>query len=162
MTYSDFQDRDETISLQEWKTLVSLVVSTVVYIGYGLIAWNRFQAETLDARGVLLFGSRAILILIGLYILFTILGYIALAIATVILTGEEDEAMDMEDERDKRFELLSTRNSSAVFGIGFLLSMIALAIGQPPEAFFVIMYLAMLIGAVVGDVTKLRLYRRGY
>jgi hypothetical protein len=163
MNYPDkFTDDEESegLSIQEKSLIVSLATSTLVYVGFGIAVWSRFRAGTYDTDGVLIFWSRAILILIGLYILFYIIGQILLSIVNTVITAEEEYA-GFDDERDKRFELLSTRNSSAVFGVGFLVAMVALAIGRPAETMFVIMFLAMMIGAIVGDVTKLVLYRRG-
>ncbi len=159
-TDNDFED-DEGLSLQEKSVLVSLITSTLVYVIFGIVVWNRFQAGTFDTDEVLIFWSRAILILIGLYILFYIITQVLFQIVNAILNRDE-EATGLEDERDKLFELYSTRNSSAVFGVGFLIAMVALAVGRPAETMFIIMFVAMMIGAIVGDVTKLLLYHRGY
>lgn len=162
MTYpEESYEPEEILSFQERSTLVELVVSVLVYAIFGFVVWRRYQTGTFDSESVLVFWGRAILVLGGLYILFYIIGQILFYVANTIVTGEEDDELGFEDERDKLFDLISTRNSSAVFGIGFMLSMIALAIGQPATTMFVILLVSMAVSSVVGDVTKLRLYRRG-
>ena len=163
MSYSDKHaddDNDEGLSIQEKNVLVSLVASALSYVVFGIVVWQRYQAGTYDSSEALVFWSRAILILIGLYIAVYIIAQIVFTIGNSVLTGE-DETPGFEDERDKLFDLYATRNSSAVFGIGFLLSMIALALGRPAETMIIIMFIAMVACAIIGDLTKLVLYRRG-
>lgn len=157
--YAD-DDDDEGLSIQEKSVLVSLIASTLSYVVFGIVAWQRYQAGMYDTNEALVFWSRAILILIGLYIVVYIIAQIVFHIGNTILVGE-DETPGFEDERDKLFDLYATRNSSAVFGIGFLISMIALAFGRPAETMIIIMFIAMVACAIIGDVTKLVLYRRG-
>ena len=80
-----------------------------------------------------------------------------------IKTGEEDPKIeDIEDERDKLIDLRGTRVSYIISSSGVALSMLAFVLGQPPLVMFSLLIFFGLIAQVIGDISRLVLYRKGF
>jgi uncharacterized membrane protein len=160
MSFSDDIQQEASLSYQEKSILVALAGSILVYTIFGVFVWQRYQAGAFDSATVFQFWGRAVLILIGAQIVLAILGQIMLNIGHAI-TAREEEIPTFEDERDKLIDLKATRNTFVVFGIGFILAMIALAVGQPPMWMLMIILVAIIAAEILGNVSKFFLYRRG-
>lgn len=119
------------------------------------------ERSDFDAATVFQFWGRAVLLLMGVQVVMVIIGQIMLAILHTITVGKED-IPTFEDERDKLIDLKATRNTSIVFGVGFVLSMIVLAVGITPALMPVIMLVSMMAAEILGNLSKLYFYRRGY
>lgn len=93
----------------------------------------------------------------------TILTHIVSAIVQAIKTGEENPKIeDFEDERDKFIDLRGTRVTYLVSSIGSFLSMLTFVLGQPPLVMFTLLIFFGVVAQIVGDVSRLYLYRRGF
>lgn len=93
----------------------------------------------------------------------TILTHIVSAIIQAIKTGEENPAVeDIEDERDELIDLRGTKISYFVSSIGGFLSMLTFVLGQPPLVMFSLLILSGVLAQIVGDISRLYLYRRGF
>jgi hypothetical protein len=149
------------LSFQEKNSIAAIIVSLIVYAVYGLTLYRRVQGGTADRAEDYRFWATAILILIALFILFRIIGIIAFTIFNTITTRREEDP-SFQDERDKLIELKATRNGSSVFGAGFLLAMVAAALGMVPAVMFSILIIAVMVTDIAGELTKLTLYRRGF
>ena len=161
MTYpADKHENEAGLSFQEKSVIVSLLTSTVVYGVFAALVWQRYRAGSFDTDSVLVFWGRSLLILIGLQIVFQVVAQILLAIFNAIVTREEEDP-SFEDERDKLIELKSTRNQFVVFGVGFLLAMVALALGRSVTVMFVILIAFLIIAEIASGVSMLVYYRRG-
>jgi hypothetical protein len=160
VSYSDDIQQESGLSYQEKSILVALAGSILVYAIFGVVVWQRYQAGAFDSTTVFQFWGRAVLILIGAQIVLAILGQIVLNIGHAI-AARADEIPTFEDERDKLIDLKATRNTFVVFGIGFTLAMIALAVGRPPTWMLVIILVAIIAAEILGSVSKFLLYRRG-
>jgi uncharacterized membrane protein len=114
-----------------------------------------------DSATVFQFWGRAVLLLIVVQIVLAIIGHIVLAIIHTI-TAKKEDIPAFEDERDKLIDLKATRNTFIVFGIGFMLSMVVLAIGLIPALVPVIMLAFMMAAEIGGNISRLYLYRRGF
>ena len=67
------------------------------------------------------------------------------------------------DDADRTLIALKANQVSyAAFGIGFLLAMISLASGLPPLVMFHLIVFSLFGAGIVGYVTQLYLYRRGF
>lgn len=161
MTYSaDKYENEAGLSFQEKSVIVSLLTSTVVYAVFAVLVWQRYRAGSFDTDSVLVFWGRALLILIGLQIIFQVVAQILLAIFHTIVTGEEEDP-SFEDERDKLIELKATRNQFVMFGAGVLLATAALAFGFSVTVMFVTLIAFLIIAELFSSVSKLVYYRRG-
>lgn len=162
MDYSEYdKQQEEGFSYQEKSIVISLIGSILVYIVFGALVVQRYRTGGFDSATVFQFWGRAFLLLIGVQIGLAIIGHIVLHVIHAV-AAREDEIPTFEDERDKLIELKATRNSSVVFGVGFVISMIALAVGISPTVMPVIMMIFIMAAEILGNISKLYLYRRGF
>ena len=150
------------MSYQEKNTTVSLV-SSILLLGFFLVKYFQlYLKEGLNSPDV--FRLWGIIIVLGIVvnILGTILAHILSSIVQSIQTnGEEPRIDDVEDERDKLIELRGTNVAYIVFSIGVFLSMLTLVIGQPALVMFTLIIFFGLVSQIIGDISRLYLYRRG-
>jgi uncharacterized membrane protein len=160
-----YDEEEGGLSYQEKSIIVSLAASLLVYVVYSFILYRRYQAGSYDSVDAARFLGTAILVLIGVQIVMQIIAQIMLAIGsavvTVATTGQEPTDPPAEDERDKLIELKASRNSFIVFGIGFVLSMVALAMGLPATVTLAVLIGFMMLAELLGTASKLAYYRRG-
>ena len=156
----DSAQHESGLSFQEKSLIASAVGSLLIYVIYGWQVLQRYQAGNYDMAGTLVFGSRAIFLLIGIQVIFEVIMIVALVIVIAIVTREEEDPSFV-DERDKLIELKGTAYQFAIFGTGFFLAMGAMALGQPPEVMFVVFMTAIMLAGLIGSAAKLYLYRRG-
>ena len=149
------------MSHQEKNTYTALASSLLLF---GIYCWRiyilyqggRFSGP--DAAS-LLGKSFMLLVLIG------IVAHIAIAIAFNFAhaVATRDPKPDFStDERDRLIELKGSQAFLAVFAIGFIFAMGALALGAPPVAILFALIVAMFLGSIADDITKLFHYRRGF
>lgn len=161
LDFSDDSSQHEAgLSFQEKSLIVSAIGSLLIYVIYGWLVLQRYQAGNYDEAGTLEFWGRAILLLIVIQVVFEVIMTIALVIVNAIVTREEEDP-SFADERDKLIDLKGTAYQFAVFGTGFFLAMGAMALGQPPVVMFVVFMTAIMAAGVIGSAAKLYLYRRG-
>jgi len=79
-----------------------------------------------------------------------------------VKTNEEPEIEDIADERDKLIDLKGTKVTYYVFSIGVLLSMLTFVLGQPPLAMFTLVIFFGIVAQIIGDISRLWFYRRGF
>lgn len=148
------------LSYQEKSVIAYLITTAILYILYSLLVYRRYQVGDYDPAAAAQFLGRAILLLIGIQIVVQILTQIFLAIGSSVAARKEVDP-SFEDERDKLISLKGTRNTFVAFGAGFILSMIALAAGMPATVTLVLIFIAMMVGDLTGELSKLVYYRRG-
>ncbi|PKO13650.1 MAG: hypothetical protein CVU39_17625 [Chloroflexi bacterium HGW-Chloroflexi-10] len=150
------------MSYQEKNITVSLM-SHLLIVGYYLI--NLFQM--LQEGGLVstrLFGLWAIVIIsiIIVNIIASILTNIVLSIVHAIKTRTNETERFIADERDKLIELKGGRASYITFSIGVLLSMLTFVFGQPPLIMFSMIIFFSIAAEIIGDVSQIFLYRKGF
>jgi len=151
------------MSFQEKNITVSLVTSTLI-LGFYLIRISQmFQGDGLISTNLFRLWGIVIGLTIITNILGTILTHIVSAIIEAIKTGEEDSKIeDFEDERDQLIDLRGTKVAYIVSSIGVFLSMLAFVLGQPPLVMFSLLIFSGLVAQIIGDISRLVLYRRGF
>jgi hypothetical protein len=148
------------MSYQEKRTILSIVSAILIYAGYCLYVFQKYQQGGLELANDLSFWGATILKTIAIAIVARIIIEIAFNIINTIVTRvEEDPTFD--DERDKLIELKASRIIAIVAGIGFLLSMGALVIKMPAYVMINIMFFSMNLGDILGSISQLYFYRRG-
>jgi hypothetical protein len=144
------------------KRSVASIVSTLLVFGtyYAAMIWmyqdGRFEGP--DAASLI---GLSILILIACAIAFNIVVTILFSIVFAIAEGDSHPSFVV-DERDKLIELKGLRISAYLVGAGFVLSMAALALGQPVFLVFNFIVSSFAFGDVISNIAKLRMYRRGF
>ena len=150
------------MSYQEKNITVSLV-SYLLIMGYYLV--NLFQM--LQGGGLVstkLFSLWALVIsaTIIVNIIASILTNIVLTIVEAIKAQKYDEPRFIADERDKLIELKGIRSSYVTFSIGVLVSVLAFAFGQPPLMMVSMIIFFAIAAEIIGDISQIYLYRRGF
>lgn len=148
------------MSHTERTTIVSILASLLIN-GYVIVRLIGLYGDgSLDGPDAIMVWARMTVWAIGVGIVLTIVMMIASSILVAIATRDEDPDFTV-DERDKVFEIRG--NSATMFcaAIGFVGSLIALAIGWAPLTVFVMIYFSFAIGSLAGDLVKIASYRAG-
>ena len=151
------------MSFQEKNITVTLASSVLILGFYSFRVFQMVQGGSFNSINMFRLWGIVIVLTIVMTILATILTHILSAIIQAIQTGEEDpEIDDLEDERDKLIDLRGTRVTYYVFSIGSFLAMLTFALGQPPLVMFSLLITFGVLAQIVGDISRLVLYRRGF
>lgn len=152
------------MSFQEKNITVTLVNFTLI-LGYFLFRIVQMAAtESFTQDSVVRLWIVVIIMAVVVTIAGTILTHIVSAIIEAIKTGgeEEPEIEDIADERDNLIDLRGTKATYSVSSFGSLIAMLTFAFGQPPLMMFTLFILFGVLAQIVGDVTRLTLYRKGF
>ena len=151
------------MTFQEKNITVSLVNFTLM-LGFFLIRlFQLIQNETFTAPNVFRLWVIVIVLSIVITIAATILTHIVSAIIQVIKTGEkEPDIEDIADERDKFIDLKGTKITYTVSSIGVFLAMLTFTFEQPPLVMFTLLIFFGIVAQIIGDISRLILYRRGF
>jgi hypothetical protein len=68
----------------------------------------------------------------------------------------------VEDERDRLIDLKGNKVAYITFSIGVFLSMLIFALGQPALVMFALIIFFSITGEIVGSISQILLYRRGF
>ena len=151
------------MSFQEKNITVSLVNFSLI-LGFCLIRiFQMVQGESFTPENIFRMWGIVIIAAIVVTIIGTILTHIISAIIQAIQTGDENPKVeDVQDERDQVIDLKGTRITYTVSSLGVFVAMLAYVFGQPPLVMFTLLILAGIVAQVVGDISRLALYRRGF
>ncbi|MCA9874596.1 MAG: hypothetical protein KC441_13095 [Anaerolineales bacterium] len=156
------QTNEETMSFREKNITVSLISFTLILVFYSLRLLQIVRTG-FEAGSVFRLWGVVIVLTIVMIIAGTILAHIFSAILEAIRTGEEPtEIEDLQDERDQLIDLRGTRVSYTVSSIGVFLAMLSFVLGQPPLVMFTLLIFAGLMAQIIGDISRLVLYRWGF
>lgn len=120
------------------------------------------QGDSFIAANVFRLWAIVIVLAVVATILMTILTHIVANIVEAVRTKGEPELEEFADERDKLIDLKGTRVTYAVSSVGALVAMLTFALGQPPLVMFALLIFFALLAQIVGDVSRLTFYRRGF
>jgi len=147
------------MTYQEKQNIVNIFSGLLVT---GIYAWMIYQrqlqgrfdlSEDFSQWGVVF------LIFIGISIVVRIMIQIIFHILNAIATREQE--VPAEDERDKLVKLKATRNSYYAFTGGFVLSVLALALGMPVYGMFIAFVVFGLIAEIIDNGSQIYYYRKG-
>lgn len=150
------------MSFQEKNIAVSLVNFTLILGFYSIRVFLMIQSGTFNSTNMFRLWGITIALAIVVTIILTILTHIGSGIIHAIKTKEEPEIEDIQDERDRLIDLRGTRITYFVSSIGVFLSMLTFVFGQPPLVMFSLLILSGLVAQIIGDISRLILYRRGF
>jgi hypothetical protein len=149
-----FQQKNVTVSLVNFSLILGFFVVRVLQM---------IQGDGFNSTNVFRLWGIIIALAVVVTIFATILTHIALAILHAIRTGDENpDVEDIEDERDQLIDLRGTRVTYLVYSIGTFLSMLTFVFGQPPLVMFTLLIFFGVLAQILGDLLRLRLYRRGF
>ncbi len=151
------------MSFQEKNITVSLVNFTLILGFYLIRVFQMIQDGSFNSTNVFRLWGIIIALAVVVTIFATILTHIVSAIIHAIKTGEEKpDIEDIEDERDQLIDLRGTKITYIASSIGVFLSMLTFALGQPPLVMFTLLVFFGVLAQVIGDISRLYLYRRGF
>ena len=151
------------MSYQEKNITVSLVNFTLILGFYLIRVFQMIQDGSFNPTNVFRLWGIIIALAVVVTIFATILTHIVSAIIHAIKTGEEKpDIEDIEDERDQLIDLRGTKITYIAYSIGIFLSMLTFALDQPPLVMFTLLVFFGLLAQVIGDISRLYLYRRGF
>ena len=151
------------MSFQQKNITVSFVNFTLILVFYLVRLFQLIQGGNFNSTNVFRLWGIVIVLAVVVTVAATVLTHIVTTIIEVIRTGDEDPKIeDFEDERDKLIDLRGTRVTYFVSSIGSLLAMLTFVLGQPPLVMFSLLILSGVVAQVVGDISRLYLYRRGF
>jgi len=151
------------MSFQQKNITVSLVNFSLILGFYLFRVFQMVQGGSFTSTNVFRLWGIVIALAIGVTIFATILTHILSAIIQAIKTGEENPKIeDFEDERDRLIDLRGTKVTYFVSSIGVFLAMLTFVLGQPPLVMFTLLIFFGVVAQIVGDISRLVLYRRGF
>jgi len=146
------------MSSEHRNTWVGLISSLLVNSYFLWRIWGMFHDGTSTAPDGLQIWAQTVLwvvpVSIGLTIVLTILANI-----TVSIFAGGTKPVFLTDERDRQFEYLGLGATLLFMIAGFLLAMVLLAAGYGGFTAFNVIYLAMALGDLAGNLLKLILYQ---
>jgi hypothetical protein len=148
-----FQQRNITASLVSFTLILGFYLTRVVQM---------LQGGSFAPANIFRLWGITIALAIVATILLMILAHIGSGILQAIRTREEPNIEDIQDERDRLIDLRGTRISYVVSSFGALLSMLTFVFGQPPLVMFSLLIFSGLAAQIVGDISRLVIYRRGF
>jgi hypothetical protein len=153
---------EEIMSFQEKNFTVSLVNFTLILGVYLFRVFQMVLGGSFNSTNVFRLWGIVIVLAILVTIFATILTHIVSAIIQAIKTKKEPDIEDIADERDQLIDLRGTKVTYITSSIGVFLSMLTFAFGQPPLVMFTLLIFFGVVAQIIGDISRLYLYRRGF
>ncbi len=157
------------MSFQEKNIAVSLGSFTLILGIYLVRLFQMLRDGGLNTTSVFRLWGTVIVLAIVFTIFATILTHIISAIMQAIVqaikTGEKEpeiEISNLQDERDKLIDLRGTKVTYFVSSSGVFLAMLTFVFGQPPLVMFTLLIFFGVVAQIMGDISRLVLYRRGF
>lgn len=151
------------MSFQQKNIAVSLVNFSLILIFYLFRVTQMILGGSFTPPNVFRLWGIIIALAVVVTVFATILTHIVSAIIEAIRTGNEDPKIeDFADERDKLIDLRGTSITYTVSSIGVFLAMLTFVFGQPPLVMFTLLIFFGVVAQVIGDISRLYLYRRGF
>jgi len=150
------------MSYQEKNITVSLVNFTLILGFYSVRVFQMLRSESFNSTNVFRLWGITIALAVVVTIVLTILTHIGSGILQAIKTRQEPKIEDIQDERDRLIDLRGTKITYLISSIGTFLCMLTFVFGQPPLVMFSLLIFSGLVAQVVGDISRLVLYRRGF
>jgi hypothetical protein len=150
------------MSFQEKNVTVSLVNFTLILGFYLIRLFQMIEDGSLNSTNVFRLWGIVIGLAVVATILATVLTHVVSAVIQAIKTKKEPDIDDIQDERDKLVDLRGTKVTYFVSSIGVFLSMLTFVLGQPPLVMFTLLIFFGVVAQIMGDISRLYLYRRGF
>lgn len=150
------------MSYKERTIAVTLACYSLVLVFFLIRLFQMVRAGSFDSANVFRLWGTTIALAIIVTILATILTHIGSSIIHAVKTKEKPSIEDIQDERDKSIDLRGTKVSYFASLIGIPLSMLTYVFGQTPLVMFTMLIFFGLAAQILGDITRLYLYRRGF
>ncbi len=142
-------------------TYAGLASTVVIFSVYFAVVSGMYEAGRFEGAAGLALLGKAILALMAGGIIVQIVMLVLANILFAILQNDPKPSFVV-DERDKLIELRGLRVSYYVFGAGYVVSMIALAMGLSAFGVFNLLLAFCALSAWVEAILRLVMYHRGF
>jgi len=167
------------MSYQEKRIVASVVSGLLIFVSYCLYGVTKYQKMGESLLTDLLFWATTMLFTIGLgiavMIVIQLILHVYLAVSNEVkkeiskkipngkkmMSCEELEMMDGEDEMDKLISLKASKYSFGMIGIGFVVSLVSLYYHMPPAVMLNIIFVSFMLATLLEGILQLRFYRKG-
>ena len=151
------------MSFQEKNITVTLASFTLILIFFSIRVAQMLKTDSFTSANVIGLWVVVIIFAIVVTVIGMILTHAVSAAVIAIKTGDDDpDYEDFEDERDKLINLKGTNVTYTVASLGTFLAMLTFALGQEPLIMFTLLIFFGVLAQVIGDISRLMLYRRGF
>ena len=141
--------------------IIGYLISVILAVGYySFYVFQKYQEGSFDSTTSSSSWGSVVLIALAVQIVLSI--FMGILFSFIPSSTRREKDISLSDERDHLIQLKADRISHAVFGFGFLFAMIALAVGLPPFVMFNLIVYSVFGAGIVGFITQLYLYRRGF
>ena len=141
--------------------IIGYLISILLAVGYySFQVFQKYQEGSFDLTTISSSWGSVILIAIAVQIVLSI--FMGILFSVIPASTRSEKNISLSDERDQLINLKADQISHAMFGIGFLIAMITLAIGLPPLVMLNLIVYSGFGAGIVGLITKLYLYQRGF
>lgn len=147
------------MSYREKENIINIFSGLLITVIYAWIIYQRHLNGIIDLSDDFQAWGKLFLIYAGISIVARIVIYIVFHIINAIATREEK--IPVVDERDKLIKLKALRNSHYSFVAGFMIAIIALAIGFPNYSIFIVFVVTGVIAEVIDNGSQMYFYRKG-
>lgn len=147
------------MSIQEKKAVFNLITTIAFMGGYIFYTFGIYGDVSIPQIDTPYFWGKFMLVMMGVTIVLKIVSYIIFYI--IMSRVHKDEDPEFQDDYDKQIEMRSDRNSHHLFMLGFICSLIPLAMHKSIANMFIILLSAGLISSIVSDLSKLYFYKKG-
>jgi hypothetical protein len=147
------------MTYQEKQNIVNISSGVLITGIYAWIIYQRHVQGRFDLTEDFSKWGIIFLIFIAVSVVARIIIQIIFHIINAIATSEED--VPKEDERDKLVKLKAIRNSYYAFTGGFVISVVALALGMPVYGMFIALVLSGLLAEILDNGSQIYYYRKG-
>ena len=146
------------MTYQERQAVGNLIAGIIIFAAYFYWVWRAIDGGLLGNENAATTIGRGILVLILGGVLLNIGIQILTSIAVSIITREPKPSFVV-DERDRMLELRAVRVSYTIIGMGFIASMVALALGLVPLVVLQFIVLSFAVGTIFESILMLIFYR---
>lgn len=150
------------MSFKEKNIIVSLLNFILILLFYCIRIFQMNQNETFNSENVFPLFGIVVFLAIAVTLLAIILTHLLPIVIKYIRTGEKQSRFDdLEDERDKMIDLRGTQLTYTVSSLGSFIAMLAYVYGQSALVMFTLLIFFGILAQIMGDISRLLLYRRG-
>lgn len=151
------------MSFKEKNILVSLVNFILILLFYCIRLYQMNQNETFNSENIFRLFGIVVFLAIAVTLLAIILTHLVPIVVKYIRTGEKESRFDdLEDERDKIIDLRGTQLTYSMSSLGIFIAMLTYVYGQSALVMFTLLIFFGVLAQIIGDVSRLILYRRGF
>jgi len=151
------------MSFKEKNTVVTLVNFSLILVFYVISVAQMLENNSFTPPNMFQLFGMVIFFSVIVSIIAIVLTHVVPAILRNRRTGKNEPLMDeFEDERDNIIDLRGTRATYSVSSLGSFIAMLTFVAGEAPLVMFTLLIFFGVLAQIIGDVTRLLLYRKGF